>query len=105
MFEVVVQSGMKSAVPEPVTSLATGASCHAAAAAAVAPPEVAPDDGGASTKAEGGKPPIPSASPACSAYGALTSSTRACCAWPDICTPTHRACSDVNSSAGNPSGF
>src|SRR5580698_1785639 len=47
--------------------------------------------GAASTKAEGGSPPMVSASPALNAYGALTSSTRGCSACPETCTPTQRA--------------
>src|SRR5271170_8174228 len=58
--------------------------------------------GAASTKAEGGSPPMVSASPALSAYGALTSSTRGCSACPETCTPTHRACSEVKILSGNP---
>ena len=65
MFEVVVQSGMKLAVPVPVTSPDTGVSVDAA----VDPMKVdagaaEPIPGAASTNAEGGNPPIVAASPA-----------------------------------------
>ena len=61
--------------------------------------------GAANTNAEGGNPPTVSASPAFNAYGALTSNTRGCSVCPETCTPTQRACSELNRSAGRPSGL
>src|ERR1700720_925303 len=57
------------------------------------------------TNALAGNPPNVSASPAFSAYGALTKSVRACSPSCSTCTPIHRACPDANNSAGNPSAF
>src|ERR1700678_2799617 len=56
----------------------------------------------ACTNALAGNPPNVSASPALSAYGALTKSVRACSPSCSTCTPIHRACPDANNSAGNP---
>jgi hypothetical protein len=69
MLEVLVQSGMKSAVPEPVTLVAVGASPEDAVDAmkvvGAEAEEAVP--AAASKKAEGGNPPIVAASPAFSA--------------------------------------
>src|SRR5580692_9541672 len=88
--------------PVVVTSVAAGGGTVAVVLLDVEEPMTS---GAASTKAEGGSPPMVSASPAFNAYGALTSSTRGCSACPETCTPTQRACSEVNNSAGRPSGL
>src|SRR5208283_3141782 len=107
MFVAVVYIGIVLAVPPVVvTSLVVaGETRFAVLASGLLAEAEAMAAGAASTKAEGGSPPMVSASPAFSAYGALTSSTRGCSAWPEICTPTQRACSEVNNSAGSPSGL
>src|SRR5215472_6504805 len=69
-------------------------------------PEETPFDGPAMlparAKAEGGKPPNVSASPALSAYGTLTSKTLACSSSCPTCIPSQRASPDANSSTGTP---
>src|ERR1700728_550727 len=105
----VVNSGLALTVPPGVVTSEVVAA-GAAASPLMVPLAVAsllvggtiPLGGAANTNAEGGNPPMVSASPAFNAYGALTSSTRACSACPEACTPTERACSEVKISAGSP---
>src|SRR5215831_13361041 len=59
----------------------------------------------ASTKADGGNPPIVWASPAFIAYGTDTSSTRGCSSWPEICTPSQRASPLANESDSDASSL
>src|SRR5271169_1361702 len=109
MFVAVENNGIAFSVPPVVVTSDETAGVTDEAVVATALSEVVvvalPFGSAASTKAEGGSPPMVSASPAFNAYGALTSSTRGCSACPETCTPTQRACSDVNISAGSPSGL
>src|SRR5580698_11592532 len=89
---------MKFTVPDPPTAAATETS--AGDPPLPFPAEAPP--GAANMNAEGGSPPIVSASPAFNAYGALTSNTRGCSACPETCTPTQCACSELKILSGNP---
>src|ERR1700693_2029853 len=107
MLVAVVNSGIVFTVPPVVVTSDEVSACAAAAELAATLPvafasalPLAATGGAASTNAEARNPPTVSASPAFNAYGALTSSTRACSACPETCTPTQRACSEVNSSDG-----
>src|SRR5947209_14856482 len=62
-----------------------------------------PPTGAAITKAEAGSPPKVCASPAFSAYGTLSNSTRACSASPCAWIPSQRASPETNTSVGSPS--
>src|ERR1700693_2698757 len=71
-------------------------------------PELAPpavgraDDALASAKSEAGRPPSVWASPAFSAYGTLTSRTRACSGCRSIWIPSQRASPLANNPMGTP---
>src|ERR1700722_15300179 len=107
---VVVTSEVLFPTTAPV---AVGAAARDAAPLALAlplalpppPPPPPPPPAATCTNALAGNPPNVSASPAFSAYGALTKSVRACSPSCSTCTPIHRACPDANNSAGNPSAF
>src|SRR6202022_2010077 len=62
-------------------------------------------EGGATIKAETGRPPRVSASSAFKAYGTLTSTTRGCSAPPFTRTPSQRASPELKRSSGKPAGL
>src|ERR1700678_1320333 len=96
MLVAVENSGSAFTVPPVVvTSEAASDDIEAVAAslvdAATAVLVAAPLGGAASTKAEAGSPAKVCASPAFSAYGALTNRTRGCSSCPCTCTPSQCA--------------
>src|SRR5882672_2442995 len=103
MSLVLSHKGMKFTLPSPVTAAFGGGADVAPevdAAAGVALCVAVAD--AASMKAEGGSPPMVSASAAFRAYGTLSSNTRGCSACPSGCTPSQRASPDENNSLGRP---
>src|SRR5450631_3103071 len=103
MLVAVVKSGIAFTVPPVVVTFDdNGGGTDEPGAVTELVDDAPPMTGAASTKAEGGSPPMVSASLALSAYGALTSSTRACSASPDTCTASQRAAPVINISGGRP---
>ena len=107
MFVAVVNMGIVLAVPPLVVTLEeargeTEEDDGAAGMFSVVVRVVSALGGAASTNAEGGSPPIVSASAAFMAYGTATSKTRACSASCTTCTASQRASPDTNKSEGNP---
>src|ERR1700680_650342 len=98
--------GIKSSVPLPVTAGFAGAFFLVVVEAADAGFVLAvPGALLVRTKAEGGRPPIVSASAAFKAYGTLSSTTRACSSPPFTRTPSQRASPELKRSSGKPSGL
>src|SRR5580698_421178 len=103
MSLVVSHRGTKLTVPLPVIAPEGGNTFGDAVATTVDvdPATALAED--ASTNADGGNPPIVSASAAFSAYGTLSSRTRGCSSPPLILTPNQCASPLLKRSSGKPS--